>query len=242
MQGFVLKVSESGYYQWRKRKPCPSDLEAKQQLEKQVTQVFEQSHQTYGSPRVRAALVQKGVRCSRRKVARLMREKGLVSCWRRKKRKVCTTDSQHNQPVAPNRLNRDFTATAPNQKWMGDITGVWTEEGWLYLAALVDVYSRKVVGWATRYIRDEQLVFGENALWMALIGRQPEAGLVHHTDRGSQYTARSYLVPRGAFTLRGRAFNEQSWELLGQCVVRKLLRQFEGGMHRPLPFCKSANG
>jgi putative transposase len=81
-------------------------------------------------------------------------------------------------------------ATAVDQKWVGDITGIWTEEGWLYLAALVDVYSRKVVGWAMSGIRDEQLV--ENALWMALIGRQSEAGLVHHTDRGSQYTARSY--------------------------------------------------
>jgi putative transposase len=142
----VLEVSESGYYAWCKRKPCPKDMEATQKLTEQVTQAFEQSHQTYGSPRVHATLLQKGVRCSRRKVARLMRERGLVSCWRRKKRKVCTTDSQHNQPVAPNRLNRDFTATAPNQKWVGDITGVWTEDGWLYLAALVDVYSRFAQG------------------------------------------------------------------------------------------------
>jgi putative transposase len=112
-------------------------------LTEQITNVFEQSHQTYGSLRVHAALVQKGVgcSCSRRKVAKLMREKGLVSCWRTKKRKVCTTDSQHNQPVAPNRLSREFGATAPNQKWVGDTTGVWTDQGWLYLAALVDVYS-----------------------------------------------------------------------------------------------------
>lgn len=119
-----------------------------------------------------------------------MRQKGLVSCWRHKKRKICTTDSQHNQPVAPNRLNRDFTATAPNQKWVGDITGIWTEEGWLYLSALVDIYSRAVVGWAMDGIRDEQLV--ENALWMALVRRQPDAGLLHHTDRGSQYTSHAY--------------------------------------------------
>jgi putative transposase len=197
----ILEVSESGYYAWRKRKPCPFQLEAKQKLEEQIAEAFCGSRQTYGSPRVHAFLGQKGVGCSRSRVARVMREKGLVSCWRRKKRKVCTTDSQHTLPVAPNRLNRDFTATAIDQKWVGDITGVWTEEGWLYLAALVDVYSRKVVGWATRYIRDEQLVFVENALWMALISRQPEAGLLHHSDRGSQYTARSYLVPRGAGTL-----------------------------------------
>jgi putative transposase len=218
----VLKVSESGYYQWRKRKPCPKDLEAKQRLEKQVAQVFEQSHQTYGSPRVRAVLLQKGVQCSRGKVARLMREKGLVSCWRTKKRKVCTTDSQHNQPVAPNRLNRDFTATAVDQKWVGDITGVWTEEGWLYLAALVDVYSRKVVGWAMSGTRDEQLV--ENALWMALISRQPEAGLMHHTDRGSQYTARSY---RGVLSHYGI---ELSMSRPGNCWDNALCESFFGSL------------
>jgi putative transposase len=119
----VLEVSESGYYQWRKRKPCPFQLEAKHKLEEQVAEAFCGSRQTYGSPRVHAALVQKGMRCSRRKVARLMGEKGLVSLWRRKKRKVCTTGSQHNLPVAPNWLNRDFTATAVDQKWVGDITG-----------------------------------------------------------------------------------------------------------------------
>src|SRR5690349_11558638 len=109
--------------------------EADKKLVEAVESVFEQSHQTYGSPRVHAALRTSGVSCSRRRVARLMRKKGLVSCWRRKKKfKICTTDSQHDQPVAPNRLNRDFTATAPNQKWVGDITGIWTEEGWLYLS------------------------------------------------------------------------------------------------------------
>jgi len=92
----------------------------------------------------------------------LMRKKELVSCWRRKKRKVITTDSNHDQPVAPNKLDRDFTALAANKKWVGDITGVWTDEGWLYLAALVDLYSRKVVGWAMSELRDERLV--EDAL------------------------------------------------------------------------------
>jgi putative transposase len=140
----VLEVSESGYYQWRKRKPCPFQLKAKHKLEEQVAEAFEQSRQTYGSPRVHAALVQKGVGCSRRKVARVMGEKGAVSLWQSKSAK--STGSQHNLPVAPNRLNRDFTATAPNQKWVGDITGVWTQEGRLYLVALVDVYSRFAQG------------------------------------------------------------------------------------------------
>jgi len=187
----VLGVSESGYYAWHKRQPSQLREQADKEVGKQVEALFEQSRQTYGSPRIHAALKSAGVGCSRRRVARLMRKKGLVSCWRGKKnKKMCTTDSVHDQPVAPNRLNRDFTATAPNQKWVGDITGIWTEEGWWYLAALVDVYSRSVVGWAMDDVRDEQLV--ENALWMALIRRQPEAGLLHHSDRGSQYTSQSY--------------------------------------------------
>ena len=157
----VLRVSESGYYTWRKREPGRRQKEDAE-LTSQLGTVFEQSRQTYGSPRIHAALRAKGVSCSRRRIARLMRKKELVSCWRRKKRKVITTDSNHDQPVAPNKLDRDFTALAANKKWVGDITGVWTDEGWLYLAALVDLYSRKVVGWAMSELRDERLV--EDAL------------------------------------------------------------------------------
>jgi len=176
----VLEISESGYYAWQKGQGREPDRHQKedQELTAQLETVFEQSRQTYGSPRIHAALRSKGVSCSRRKIAKLMRKKGLVSCWRRKKRKVCTTDSHHNQPVAPNRLNRDFTATAVNQKWIGDITGIWTDEGWLYLAALEDLYSRRIVGWAMSGVRDERLV--EDALWMALIRRQPDSNLLHH--------------------------------------------------------------
>jgi putative transposase len=154
----------------------------------------------------------------------MMREGGLVSCWRTKKhkRKICTTDSQYNQPVAPNRLNRDFGATAVDQKWLSDITGVWTDEGWLYLAALVDVYSRKVVGWAMSGTRDEQLV--ENALWMALIGRQPGAGLVHHSDRGSQYTARSYREVLEHYGI------ELSMSRKGNCWDNALCESFFGSL------------
>lgn len=217
----LLEVSESGYYAWRKRQPAHQQREqADQILVEEVETVFEQSRQTYGSPRVHAALRARGVSCSRRRVARLMRQQGLVSCWRRKKRKVITTDSKHNQPVAPNRLNRDFTATAANQKWVGDITGVWTEEGWLYLSALVDVYSRTVVGWAMDAVRDEQLV--ENALWMALVRRQPEAGLLHHTDRGSQYTSRSYQAVLNHYGI------ELSMSRKGNCWDNALMESFFG--------------
>jgi putative transposase len=117
----VLKVSENGFYEWRKRPPSLRQKED-DALTSELETVFEQSRQTYGSPRIHAALRSKGVSCSRRRVARLMREKELVWCWRRKNRKVVTTDSTHNQPVAPNRLDRGFTSLAANQKWVGDIT------------------------------------------------------------------------------------------------------------------------
>jgi transposase InsO family protein len=157
-----------------------------------------------------------------------MRKKELVSCWRRKKRKVITTDSNHNQPVAPNKLDRDFTALAANQKWVGDITGVWTNEGWLYLAALVDLYSRKVVGWAMSEFRDERLV--EDALWMALIRRQVAvgSGLLHHSDRGSQYTSRSY---RGVLSHYGI---ELSMSRKGNCWDNAVIESFFGTLKAEL--------
>ena len=142
---------------------------------------------------VHAALRQQGVFCSRKRVARLMRQAGLHS-RRRPKRRIRTTDSRHHRPVAPNLLKQDFSAHAPNEKWVGDMLGIWTEEGWLYLAALLDTYSRLIVGWAMSGYRDEALV--TDALRMALtqrdIAEAPE--LIHHTDRGSQYTADDYLA------------------------------------------------
>lgn len=140
-----------------------------------------------------------------------------------------TTDSNHNQPVAPNKLDRDFTALAANQKWVGDITGIWTEEGWLYLAALIDLYSRKVVGWAMSEFRDERLV--EDALWMALIRRQPAAGsgLLHHTDRGSQYTSWSY---RGVLSHYGI---ELSMSRKGNCWDNAAMESFFGTLK--VEFC-----
>jgi transposase InsO family protein len=188
----VLEVRERGFYKWRKCQGLELDRHQKadEELSVQLKKVFEQSRQTYGSPRLHAALRRQGVSCSRHRVARLMRKKGLVACWRRKKRRVVTTDSPPSQPFAPNRLERDLTAEAVNQKWVGDITGVWTEEGWLYLAAMEDLYSRRIIGGSMSEVRDERLV--EDALWRALIRRQPTGHLLHHTDRGSQYTSRSY--------------------------------------------------
>lgn len=188
----ALGVSVSGYYAWRGRQ-----LSQRQQqdarLLTQIRAVYQAGRGLYGSPRVHAALRQRGVLCSRKRVARLMRQAGIYS-RRRPKRRIRTTDSRHHRPVAPNLLKRDFAASAPNQKWVGDILGIGTDEGWLYLAVLLDTYSRLIVGWAMSSYRDEALV--TDALRMALARRDlPQTvQLIHHTDRGSQYTADGYLA------------------------------------------------
>lgn len=146
------------------------------------------THQIYGSRRIRAELAEQGSSCGRKRVVRLMRQHGLKA--RRRRHRTVTTDSQHCDPVAPNLLDREFTAPAPNTKWVTDITGVWTTEGWLYVAVVLDLFSRLVVGWAMAAHRNAELV--EHALQMALARRHPEAGLLHHSDRGSQYPSGSY--------------------------------------------------
>ncbi len=183
----VLAVSESGYYAWCKQEPSQHQRE-NERLTEQICQAYERGRQVYGSPRVHAELRTQGIICSKNRVARLMRQVGLRAIHKR--RRICTTDSRHNDPVAPNVLQRDFTALAPNRKWLTDITAVWTAEGWLYLAVVLDVYSRLVVGWAMASHREEHLV--EEALLMALGWRKPIEELLHHSDRGSQYTSLAY--------------------------------------------------
>jgi transposase InsO family protein len=188
----ALGVSVSGYYAWRSREPSQHQQHDEALLQA-IRAVYQAGRGVYGSPRIHAALGQQGIRCSRKRVARLMRQHGLHS-RRRPKRRLHTTDSRHNRPLAPNLLKRDFSADAPNEKWVGDIVGIWTDEGWLYLAALLDTYSRLIVGWAMSSFRDEALV--TDALQMALARRdlpQP-THLIQHTDRGSQYTADDYLA------------------------------------------------
>lgn len=188
----ALGISVSGYYAWRERQPSQHQ-QTDAALLKAIQAVYQAGRGLYGSPRIHAALRQPGLCCSRKRVARLIRQHGIHS-RRRPKRRVRTTDSRHNRPLAPNRLKRDFSADAPNEKWVGDIVGIWTAEGWLYVAALLDTYSRFIVGWAMSVYRDEALV--TDALQMALARRDlPEtAELIQHTDRGSQYTADDYLA------------------------------------------------
>jgi transposase InsO family protein len=142
----ALGVSVSGYYAWRTREPSQHQ-QTDAVLLKAIQTAYQAGRGLYGSPRIHAALRQQGLCCSRKRVARLMRQHGIHS-RRRPKRQVRTTDSRHNRPVAPNLLKRDFSADAPNEKWVGDIVGIWTDEGWLYLAALLDTCSRFIVGWA----------------------------------------------------------------------------------------------
>jgi putative transposase len=183
-----LSVSVSGYYAWRRRAPSLHQ-QADERLSTQIHQAFVAGRGVYGSPRIHAYLQHHGVRCGRKRVARLMRMHGL--CARRVRRpKPRTTTSQHPQPVAPNLLGRDFTASAPNRTGVADITAIGTRAGWLYLAGIVDVSSRRAIGYAMDVRPDEALV--ERALEMALFSRRPRAGLLHHSDRGSQYTSRDY--------------------------------------------------
>ena len=185
-----LKVSPSGFYDWQRRRVCPgSRAVANQALTQEIHQIHARSRQTYGSPRVTQELRKKGRRHGRNRIARLMKEKGL--CGRQKGRyRVQTTDSNHDQPIAPNRLAVAPEATAPNQLWVADITYIETKEGWLYLAAILDLYSRKIVGWAMSSRIDTVLVL--NALAMALLHRHPPANLLLHTDRGVQYASGDY--------------------------------------------------
>jgi putative transposase len=190
-----LGVSRSGYYAWKER-PESKRHKADQALAEVVTAVHQKSRCTYGSPRVHAELRARGQRVGRKRVARLMSQHGLAA--RKKRRFVRTTDSRHHQPVAPNVLGRDFSPGQPNSTWATDITYVETGQGWLYLAVVMDLFSRKVVGWSMSEHIDRHLVL--NALDMALEGRQPPRGLLHHSDRGSQYASADYqqaLAARG---------------------------------------------
>jgi putative transposase len=183
----VLEVSVSGYYAWSKRLPSQHSREDAQ-LAEQVKTAFQANRCVYGSPRIHAELHAQGIHCAQKRVARLMREQGLFA--QRPRHRTVTTHSEPGAPVAPNLLQRDFSADQPNTKWVGDTTYIWTAEGWLYLAVVLDLFSRMVGGWSMAAIQDATLV--TQALHTAVARRRPQAGLLHHTDRGSTYTSESY--------------------------------------------------
>lgn len=226
-----LEVSASGYYDWQRRLSRPGQRAMEDQvLAQEIGRIHARSRETYGAPRVEKELRQKGRCHGRNRVARLMKEQGL--CGRQKGRyRVQTTDSNHDQPIAPNRLAEAPKATAPNQLWAADITYIETKEGWLYLAAILDLYSRKIVGWAMSKCIDTALVL--KALAMALLHRRPPAKLLFHTDRGVQYASGDYRQALGnagliaSMSRRGNCYDnatmESFWSTLKlELVYRRL--------------------
>lgn len=198
----VLDVSRSGYYAWRRRPRSLRD-ETNARLIETIRSLHEESRRIYGSPRIYAALRRRGIACGRHRVARLMRDEGLRSKTTRRFRSIAT--KREEMPAAPNRLKRCFTARRPNRVWASDITIVKTAEGWLHLAIVLDLYSRKIVGWATSPTVTQTLAL--EALQRAFAARKPKPGLVHHSDRGGQYLSAAYqhlLDARGAICSMSR--------------------------------------
>jgi putative transposase len=214
----ALGVQRSGYYAWRKRTPG-TRAQANEALLELIREEHETSRKTYGSPRIQIVLRRKGIVCGKNRVARLMRLHGIVA-QKRHKWHPTTTQRQPGVVPAPNLLNQDFTAPAPNRKWVSDFTYIDTAEGWLYLAAVLDLFSRKVVGWAMTERMDIKLV--EAAWQMALLGRRPAPGLLHHSDQGSQYTSAAY---RQSLT---SSLAQLSMSRVGNCYDNAVIESFFG--------------
>lgn len=220
----VLCVSRSGYYAWQRRVPSATALR-QAELTEQIRQAHETSRRIYGAPRVHRELLAQDVRCAKNTVAKLMRKAGLRSKMQRRF-VVRTTDSRHTHPVAPNRLNRQFQQTELNQAWAADITYVPTAEGWLYLAAVIDLCSRKIVGWSTSDSLAANLTC--RALRQALVERKPSGPLLHHSDRGVQYACDDYQR-----ILSGRSL-AASMSRKGNCYDNAVMESFFGTLKTEL--------
>ncbi len=183
----ILDVSRSGYYDWIAREQRQR-VSSPHNLDRRIREIFGEHRQRYGAPRITKTLHHEGLRCSENRISRRMRLLGLKAIQARKFK--VTTDSTHANPVAPDLLKQDFRAEAPNQKWTSDITYVWTNEGWLYLAVVMDLYSRAIVGWSMNRRMTQQLVC--DALSMALFRRGFPKDIILHSDRGSQYCSKRY--------------------------------------------------
>jgi putative transposase len=223
----VMQVSVSGYYDWLRREPSAHEREDGE-LAKQIHRIFYAHRQVYGSPRIHAELREQGIRCSRERTARLMREMDLAA--KRRGKKPVGTKRRKGVGAAPNVLARDFTAAQPNTKWVSDTTYVWTAEGWLYVAIILDLFSRLVVGWAMSPTNDEGLV--RLALEMALVRRSPPTEMLLHSDQGSPYTATCYLARLAQLSIvvsmsrTGDCYDNAAMEsffstLKGECIERE---------------------
>ncbi|WP_425537481.1 IS3 family transposase [Phaeobacter gallaeciensis] len=220
----VLGVSQSGFFAWRGRPACQRQ---KQDLIclAHIRTAFALSNGTYGSPRMHRDLIDDGHRIGRHRTARLMRENGLVA--RQKRRFKRTTDSEHAWPVAPNLLAQDFEAEQPDRKWGADISYIWTAQGWLYLAVVLDLHSRRVVGWATSDRLKRGLAV--EALRRAIVNREPAPGMIHHSDRGSQYCSVDYqaaLRKRGiliSMSGKGNCYDNSMVETFFKTIKSELI-------------------
>lgn len=189
----MLEVSRAGYYAWVRRAPSTRNIRL-EELATKVRAVHNETNGAYGSPRVCRKLRQQGEVISEKTVAKVMRMEGIVA--RKKRRHKITTDSRHTECIAENLLQRNFATTAPNQVWVTDVTAIWSRSGWIYLAAMLDLFSRRVIGWATSEHNDTKLALA--ALNCALTQRNPSSGMIHHSDRGSPYGSSDYRHALGA--------------------------------------------
>ena len=221
----TMLVSTSAFHAWAKAEISARKLRD-EYLKGLIRKSFNESRHTYGSPRIYRELVSGGVKVSEKRVARLMAEMGLVAQVKRRFKR--TTDSDHDNPIAPNLLERDFSAPAPNRVWVGDITYLWTCEGWVYLAVVIDLYSRRVVGWALAdHMRTELCTA---ALLMAIGLRSPPPGLIFHSDRGSQYASAAY---RSILTRYGA---QCSMSGRGDCYDNAVVESFFGTLKQELVY------
>lgn len=222
----LLEVSRQGYYDWIDRPIPPSAIEREVMVDA-IRQSHVESHCRYGSPNIHKDLLEKGIACCVNTVARRMKEHGIRSSVNRKFR-VTTTDSNHEHPVFANRLDRDFSAIVPNQKWAADITYIHTDEGFLYLAGVVDLFSRKIVGWSMKETLHSDLCV--EALEMALAGRRPTLPLLHHSDRGCQYAGRQYQDKLTLFNM------ECSMSRVGDCWDNAVVESLWASLKNELVF------
>lgn len=223
----VLQVTRSGYYAWRSGAETAREA-GNRLLTEEIRRVYQQKKGRYGSPRITEQLRREGHRCNHKRVERLMRENGLRGCSSRKRR-VCTTDSNHDQPVAPNLLLDRAAPSRPNEVWVADITYVPTAQGWLFLAAVMDLYSRQILGWSVW--ENLQAAGPLQALKRALIRRQYPKGTIHHSDRGVQYACQAYRQELKAAGLvasmsrKGNCYDNAAMEAFWSTLKREAMAE-----------------
>jgi len=221
----VLGVTKSGYYDWRKR-PKSEQKKKKEALTKEVKRVFIESKKRYGSPKITKILNQEGIHTTEKNVSRIMRENNMRS--KVVKKYKATTNSKHQLPVFPNLLDQNFNVKHPGEVWVSDITYVWTNEGWLYLASVMDLFSRRIIGWQMSHRMTKELVL--TALERAIRKQPPTEGLIHHSDRGSQYASHEYRALLQEYSIIG------SMSRKGNCYDNACIESFHSLIKKELIF------